>query len=286
MLREDWENAGNGKQRDSVRKEIVVVSDTLRISVQNRHRRPLLPEPLTERDGTSNSRRRGLRGRSHSGKIFRPPCRNYTKGWCTNPSLWLLASSRMNRDVNLEIDVRSRTGRLRNSPAKNRNRKVTKVQWLFKNTRQVGCVFQDAEPPKSSSILRKSTRVLRPTRRVQFSKATLLHANRESNGPSLGIICPANPCERSVYAPKFEDRSQDERDKSDAPADACRMSKSILKRKEKDLLVTYRGVVPASTIRNKTGGKRVRFMFRNINQCTCWAGKIWIQPKGKPWRRS
>ena len=84
------------------------------------------------------------------------------------------------------------------------------------------CVFQDAEPPKSSSILRKSTKVLRPIKRVRFTKAALCHVNiREEKGPSLEKICPADPCDRSPYAPKFEDRSQEEteRDKSDAPAE-------------------------------------------------------------------
>ena len=32
-LREDWENAGDGMQKDSVRKETAVVFDTMRVSV-------------------------------------------------------------------------------------------------------------------------------------------------------------------------------------------------------------------------------------------------------------
>ena len=43
MLREYQESTGNGKQKDSVRKVIVVVSGTMRTSVQNRHQCPLLP---------------------------------------------------------------------------------------------------------------------------------------------------------------------------------------------------------------------------------------------------
>ena len=43
MLREYQENAGNGQENDSVLKVIVVVSSTMRISVQNRHQCPLLP---------------------------------------------------------------------------------------------------------------------------------------------------------------------------------------------------------------------------------------------------
>ena len=42
VLKEDQENAINGKQKDSVREETVVVSGTMRISVQNQHSRILL----------------------------------------------------------------------------------------------------------------------------------------------------------------------------------------------------------------------------------------------------
>ena len=43
VWRECQENAGSGNRKDSVRKEIVVVPDTMRINVQNRHQCPLLP---------------------------------------------------------------------------------------------------------------------------------------------------------------------------------------------------------------------------------------------------
>ena len=48
---------------------------------------------------------------------------------------------------------------------------------ILKSTRQLGCVFQDLEPPKSSSMLRKSSNMLKPIRCVQFTKAMLRHAN-------------------------------------------------------------------------------------------------------------
>ena len=63
---------------------------------------------------------------------------------------------------------------------------------------------------------RKSTNVLGPNRRVQFSKATLRHSNiRKSKGPSLGVIQVKNPHQRSPYAPKFEDRSQEETERQE-----------------------------------------------------------------------
>ena len=118
---------------------------------------------------------------------------------------------------------------------------------ILQDTRQLGCEKQDIEPPESSSILRKSAKVLRPIRRVQFSNATLRHANiRERKGPSLGIICPADPAELSPYAPKFEDRSKDETEGQErcARGDAW-LAKGILKLKEnnKSIFLTYRELV-------------------------------------------
>ena len=78
---------------------------------------------------------------------------------------------------------------------------------LLKDTRQLGCVLEDMEPPKSSSISRKGAKILKPIRRVRFTKATLRHANiRENKGPSLGEICTGDPhqCPQSCVevAPK------------------------------------------------------------------------------------
>ena len=40
---------------------------------------------------------------------------------------------------------------------------------LLMNSEQLGCVFQDVEPSKSNSILRKSMKTLRPKHTVKFS---------------------------------------------------------------------------------------------------------------------
>ena len=42
---------------------------------------------------------------------------------------------------------------------------------ILKIARQLSCVFQDMEPPKSSSILRKSSTISMPIRCVEFTKA-------------------------------------------------------------------------------------------------------------------
>ena len=78
------------------------------------------------------------------------------------------------------------------------------------NTRQLDCVFQEMEPPKSSSILRKNSDIRKSIRCVNFTKAVVRHADIRDKNPSLRMICPGEPHQRSPNAQKFEDRSQEE----------------------------------------------------------------------------
>ena len=91
------------------------------------------------------------------------------------------------------------------------------------------------EPPKSSSILRKSSTTSKPIRCVQFTKAALRHANIRDQKPSLGIVCPGDPHQRNPNAPKFEDRSQEETERQEryAREAALKVARCILKLKEK-----------------------------------------------------
>ena len=114
---------------------------------------------------------------------------------------------------------------------------------FWKDVRQLGFVFQDKEPPESLSILRMSPRVLGSIRRV---RATQRHANiRENNGPSLGKNQVKVPHQRSPYALKFEDMSQEETERQERCA-------RILKLKEKDKATffspTNDGVPPAQSV--------------------------------------
>ena len=110
------------------------------------------------------------------------------------------------------------------------------VVCISSNTRQLGCVFQDMEPPKSSSILRKSSDIRKPIRRVKITKAVARHAYIRDQNPSLGLICPGEPHQRSPNAPKFEDRSQEETEwqEQGAREAAWKLAKSVLKLKEKN----------------------------------------------------
>ena len=94
------------------------------------------------------------------------------------------------------------------------------VAILLKNTRQFGCEFQEMEPPKSSSIFRKSSNIRKQFRCVRFTEAVVRHTKIRDQNPSLRMICPGDPHQRNPNAPKFEDRSQEETEygKSDVPA--------------------------------------------------------------------
>ena len=91
------------------------------------------------------------------------------------------------------------------------------------------------EPPTSTTILRKSSNILKPIRCVRLTKAVLRHANIRDQNPSLGMICPGDPHQRNSNAPKFEDRSQEETEwqKRCAREAAWRLAKNIQKLKEK-----------------------------------------------------
>ena len=74
------------------------------------------------------------------------------------------------------------------------------------------------EPPKSSSILRKSSDIRKPIRCVKFTKAVVRHADIRDQNPSLGMICQGVPHQRNHNAPKFEEETEwQERGAREAP---------------------------------------------------------------------
>ena len=75
----------------------------------------------------------------------------------------------------------------------------------------------------------------KPIPRVKFTKAIARHTKIRDQNPSLKMICPSEPHQRSPNAPKFEDRSQEETEWQErcAREAARRLAKNILKLKEK-----------------------------------------------------
>ena len=123
------------------------------------------------------------------------------------------------------------------------------------NTRQLGCVFPDMEPPKLSPILRKSSDMQKPIQRVKFTKTIARHTKIRDQNPSLGYICPGEPHQRSPNAPKFEDRSQEETEwqEQGAREAAWKLAKNVLKLKEHERATFFspseNRCLPASTLK-------------------------------------
>ena len=216
------------------------------------------PSSFMQQNERKASRTRSPRGKSHSGRMSRWPCKDYLKGTCTNsfcekwhPPECLFYKTKSGCRIeakcsyaHCQVDEQPSKRFQKNGDKsavamlnkhESYDRTVRPVVCNSSNTRQLGCVFQDMEPPKSS-FLRKSSDIRKPIRRVKFTKAVARHANIRDQNHSLGLICPGEPHQRSPNAPKFEDRSQEETEwqEQGAREAAWKLAKSVLKLKEKN----------------------------------------------------
>ena len=185
------------------------------------------PKSFMQQNERNASRTRSPSGKSPSGRMSRLPCKDYLKGTCTNPfcekwhppeCLFYKSESGCrfgekcsygHRQVEEQPSKRSKNNgdksavaMLKKSEHHHRTgRNVVNV--YSSNTRPLGCVFQDMEPPKSSSILRKSSDTQKPIQRVKFTKAVARHTKIRDQNPSLGLICPGVPHQRSPQRSKI-----------------------------------------------------------------------------------
>ena len=191
------------------------------------------PNSFMQQNERKSSRTRSPRGKSPSGRMSRWPCKDYLTGTCTNsfcekwhPPECLFFKSENGCRFGEKCSYAHR--QVDEQPCKRSKKKSDKsAVALLKIKRQLGCVFQEMEPPKSTTILRKSSNILKPIRCVQFKKAVLRHTKIRDQNPSLGYICPGEPHQRSPNAPKFEDRSL-------AREAAWKLAKSVFKLKEQE----------------------------------------------------
>ena len=254
VYKEFLEIVGNGKPTGSVPKENTC-SFRHDINKRGKMTQPTpSPSSFKRQNERKSSRTRSPRGRSPSGRTSRWPCKDYFKGTCNNSfcEKWLPPEclfyktksgcrfgekcSYAHRQVEEQPSKRSRknddksaVAMLKKHALYDRTEKPVvcrdtrhehhgNVVCNSSNTRQLCCVFQDMEPPKLSSILRKSSDMQKPIQRVKFTKAISRHAKIRDQNCSHGMICPGEPHQRSPNAPKFEDRSQEETGKSKVPA--------------------------------------------------------------------
>ena len=95
----------------------------------------------------------------------------------------------------------------------------------------------------------------KPIQRVKFTKAIARHTKIRDQNPSVGLICPCEPHQRSPNAPKFDDRSQEETEwqEQGAREAAWRLAKSVLNLKEKNKAAFFspseNRCLPASTLK-------------------------------------
>ena len=74
----------------------------------------------------------------------------------------------------------------------------------------------------------------KPIQRAKFTKTVARHTKIRDENPSLGLICPGEPHQRSPNAPKFEERSQEETEWQELGAReaAWKLAKSVVKLQE------------------------------------------------------
>ena len=116
------------------------------------------PRSSTRQNEKNASRARSHRGKSPSGRMSRLPCKDYLKGTCTTPFCenWhppecLFYKTENGCKFGEKCSYALRQVDEQPSKRSKKNGDKSAVAML-KITRQLGCVFQDMEPPKSSSI--------------------------------------------------------------------------------------------------------------------------------------
>ena len=219
------------------------------------------PNSFMQQNERNASRTRSPRGKSPSGRMSRWPCKDYLKGTCTNsfckkwhPPECLFYKTKNGCKFEQKCSYAHR--QVDEQPSK-RSKKIDdkSAVAMLKITRQLGSVFQDMEPPKSLSILRKSSDIRKPIQRVTFTKAIARHTKTRDQNPSLGYICPDEPHQRHSNAPQFEDRSQEETEwqEQGAREAAWKLAQSVLKLKEQERATFFslseNRCLPASTLK-------------------------------------
>ena len=135
--------------------------------------------------------------------MARLPCKDYLKGTCPtpfcekwHPSECLLYKSEIRCKFGDKCSYAYRQVDEQASKKSTKNGDRIAMNYIEEYT-TISCVFQDMEPPKYSSILRKSSTISKPIRCVRFTKAVLRHDNIRDQKPSLGVICPGDAHQRN-----------------------------------------------------------------------------------------
>ena len=159
-------------------------------------------------------------------------------------------STKTNRDIKQGISVCSRTTMLTKHQIESR-KKLRFPKWQRKRRQECSgycesCISDGfclarlgvvGFSKRQISPENPMQKVLGPIRRIPFTQSTQRQASiREKKRPSLGKIQVEIPHQRSPYAMKFEDRSQEEtaRQQRCARTKAWNLAKNIFKLKQND----------------------------------------------------
>ena len=167
---------------------------------------------------TNSSIRKTLRDRSTSGKISRRPCKDHISGKCTNTSChyWhppVCQNYKQNGDANSVKSALLRTEEITVSPAKK-----VKTDWWFWiccHIEEFQVIYLRLPGNRVAEIqfdFTEGHKILGST--VQRAILKKVHYVKWKFGkrkdPSQGMIQHAGSHDRSLYAPKYEDRSGEE----------------------------------------------------------------------------
>ena len=186
------------------------------------------PNSFMRQNKRNALRTRSPRGKSPSGRMSRLSCKDYLKGTCTNSFC----------------------------------EKWHPPECLFYKTKS-GCRFGekcsfahrqvDEQPTKRSKKIDDESAVAMLKNGDWHGRGPVTDI-RDQN-PSLGLMCPGEPHQRSPNAPKFEDRSQEETEWQEQGARdaAWKLAKSVLKLKEQERATFFspseNRCLPASTLK-------------------------------------
>ena len=235
----------SGQQKCNVRRETSAVSGTTRISVQNRHRKPLHSLNHQHKEVEVRRTNRTSEAGVHLGSSLDSRAKTTWKLFAPNHFVTIGESQFYESKLGCKFGDECSFPHWKveeqpnERPTKGGDKSAVAV---VKDVRQLGCVSQDTDPPESSAILRKGTKVLGPIRRVRFTRTALRQANiREDQGSSLKTSSSAQSLEA-------------ERQERCARGDAWSLAKTVSELKEKDKTTffspTDEWIMPAACTKN------------------------------------
>ena len=147
------------------------------------------------------------------------------------------------------------------------------------DARQLGCVFQDATPPKS--VLRRSTDMSKPIQRVKFTKAIARHIEIRDQNPSLGSFVQVNLM--SVAPTIVHKKRQSGKSKVPAKQRGSWPKMCLNQRSTKEQHSSRLRKMGAS-LHQRWNLRKESLLWTPVRQCTWPAKRTWAKLEWTFWR--